>query len=438
MAIKDFRPIKKGDKKTIRGWLAYDWANSVFNLTISSAVFPAYYTAITQINGTDKVNFFGFEIINTVLYSWTLSAAYLLVAIFSPYLAALADYTGRRKLFMKIFAWMGAVSCGLLYFFNSQRIEFGILAFGFATIGYGASLVYYNSFLPLIAEPKDQDMISAKGFSMGYAGAIVLLLINIITIQFHKKIGIPDAMEAQRIAFVSVFLWWFGFSFVTFTRLPKYTFGERKKGENIWKKGYTELIDVFKIAKKTPLLLSFLFGYFFMFMGVQTVMSMATPFASKELNIQIMILIVIILCIQFLGIAGAYLFAFVSKKIGNFKALTTGIFLWIIIILSVYLVQTTGQFIIIACCVGLIMGGSQSLARSTYSKLLPETKKHSSFFSFFDVMEKLATVLGTLSFGLIENFTGSMRNAVFAISGFFFISLLIHLRLVYNSRRSNV
>ncbi len=428
--ISQFRPIPKGDKRTIRGWVMYDWSNSVYQLTIGSTIFPIYYNAITRNGDNFTVSFFGYEAINTVLYAWSIAISYLCIALLSPFFSSIADFTGRRKAFMKVFTWIGAISCGMLFFFNKNTFELGLIAFTLATIGYGGSLVFYNSFLPVIAEPADQDKISARGYSMGYLGGVILLIFNLIFVLFPGVFGITDDTFAPRLAFLTVFLWWIGFSQITFRRLPKYTFGKRTKGENPILHGYLELRSVFGQVRKMNQLKIYLLGFFFMTMGLLTVMFMAATYGTKQLGLSDDVLIPTILLIQLIGMFGAWLFARISGRIGNIKALIVSIVIWILVIIAVFFISNATGFIIVACFVGVVMGGTQALARSTYSKMLPETRDHTSFFSFYDVMEKIATVGGTFSFGIIEALTGNMRYSVLAITTFFFIGLIFMLVLL--------
>ena len=416
----------KGDKKIIRGWVMYDWANSVYQLTIASAIFPIYYNQVTRHGNSDLVSFFGYDVRNTVLYSWAIAAAYLLVALFSPLFSSIADYTGRRKLFMQIFTWIGSLSCGMLFFFTGREtIELGIIAFALGTLGYGGSIVFYNSFLPVIALEKDQDRISARGYAMGYLGGVVLLLFNLLMIMKPGLFGIESGTLPARISFLTVFLWWIGFAQITFSCLPKYTCGRTKKEGHILWNGYRELQTVFYKIKGSLRLSLFLSGFFFTMMGLLTVMFMAATFGEKELHLNETVLIPTILLIQLVGMMGAWLFARLSERFGNILALLIAVSLWVIICIEAYFITNAAGFVTIAFFIGIVMGGTQSLARSTYSKMLPETKDHTSFFSFYDVMEKLATVAGTFSFGLIELMTGSMRYSVMAISVFFIIGMIL-------------
>ncbi|MFA6950505.1 MAG: MFS transporter [Lentimicrobiaceae bacterium] len=420
--------IRKGNKKVINGWVMYDWANSVYQLTIASAIFPIYYNQVTK-HGADDfiVNFFGYDIINTVLYSWAIAAAYLVVALITPMLSSLADYTGRRKTFMQVFTWIGALSCGTLFFFDAQHIELGVIAFALGTVGYGGSIVYYNSFLPVIVEKKDQDRISARGYSMGYLGGVVLLLINLLMILKPELFGITDGAMPAKISFLSVFLWWIGFSQITFRRLPRYTFRKRRKDKetNILLEGYRELDKVFQQVRRSRQLSCYLLGFFFVMMGLLTVMFMAATYGEKEIGLDDSVLIPTVLVIQLVGIGGAWSFSRLSGRIGNLKALMISVIIWIIICFGAFAIVNSIQFIIAAFFIGIVMGGTQSLARSTYSKMIPQdTTEHTSFFSFYDVMEKLATVAGTFSFGIIEAITGSMRYSVLAIAVFFVIGII--------------
>ena len=432
----DVQSIVKGDKRIVRGWVMYDWANSVYQLTIASAIFPIYYNTITRTGNDFTVHFFGLPVINTVLYSWAIAVAYLLVAIMSPLFSSMADYTGRRKGFMRAFTLIGATACGALFFFDKNHIELGVIAFALGTIGYGGSIVFYNSFLPVIAEPEDQDRISGRGYSMGYLGGVVLLLFNLLMIMKPNLFGIAaDSSLPARISFVTVFLWWIGFSQITFSRLPKYTYRQRMKHESVWTNGYKELRTVFNQIRKSYRLSLYLTGFFFLMMGVLTTMFMAATYGEKELGLREDILIPTILAIQLVGMLGAWMFARISEKLGNLRALMITVVSWAIICIGAYFVTDAIGFLTVAFFIGIVMGGSQSLARSTYSKMLPaDTTDHTSFFSFYDVMEKLATVAGTFSFGAIEAMTGSMRFSVLAITLFFVISLFFMLLLYWRTR----
>ena len=433
---KDVQVIEKGDPKVVNAWVMYDWANSVYQLTIASAIFPIYYNTVTRHGNDFIVSFFGLKVVNTALYSWAIAAAYLIVALGSPLFSSIADYTGRRKGFMRAFTIIGATGCGMLFFFDANHIELGVIAFALGTLGYGGSIVFYNSFLPVIAKPEDQDRISARGYSMGYLGGVILLLFNLLMIMQPELFGFDKQSDMPaRISFVTVFFWWIGFSTITFRHLPKYVFKKRSGKGHILTNGYRELRMVFNEVRKSFRLSIYLIAFFFLMMGMLTTMFMAATFGEKELGLKDSVLIPTILVIQLVGMFGAWFFARLSGKIGNLKSLIIAVLIWIVICVYAYTIEGAAGFIIAAVFIGIVMGGAQSLARSTYSKMLPETTDHTSFFSFYDVMEKLATVAGTFSFGIIEVITGSMRYSVLAIAIFFIIGLFFLLLLLRNGKR---
>lgn len=434
---KKMSNIKKDDPKIIRAWTFYDWANSVFPLVINSAIFPAFFEYQTTHDASGNtvnsdITIAGHIFKNTELYSYFVALALLVVCFTAPILSGIADYKGNKKRFLAQFCVLGSFSCAGLFFFDKNHIVLSMLPFLTATIGYWGSLVFYNAYLPEIASIENQDRVSARGFALGYLGSSVLLIINLVFILTKTFSTLFDSPGLDaRIALVTVAVWWFCFAQYTLTRLPKIVSESRgQNNTNAFTKGFKELLKVFRELKNQIALKRFLRSYFFYNMGVQTVMYMATLFAAKEINwpdenYKKTALIVSILLIQFLGIAGSFLFSWVSSKIGNLKALSIAIFLWIIICVCVFLfINTPVEFYCIAASVGLVMGGIQALSRSTYSKLLPETKDHASYFSFFDVSEKLGIVIGTFSFGFIEGMTGSMRQSVLALIVFFVLGFI--------------
>lgn len=428
----------KDDKKVIRAWTFYDWANSVFPLVINSAIFPAFFEYQTTHDAAGNIvnsdiTMGGFVFKNTELYSYFVSLALLVVCFTAPLLSGIADYKGNKKRFLSQFCILGSFSCAGLFFFDKEHIVLSMLPFLTATIGYWGSLVFYNAYLPEIASVEMQDKVSARGFALGYLGSSLLLIINLVCIltkTFSKLFDYPG-LDA-RIALVTVAVWWFGFAQYTLRYIPKGSPREHSEHEgSILLKGFRELMQVFRELRDQVALKKFLRSYFFYNMGVQTVMYMATLFAAKEIDwpnedYKKTALIVSILLIQFLGMAGSFLFSWLSGKIGNVNALLVAIFLWICICVSVFLfINTPMEFYCIAASVGMVMGGIQALSRSTYSKLLPETKDHASYFSFFDVSEKLGIVIGTFCFGFIEGATGSMRQSVLALISFFVIGFVL-------------
>lgn len=466
--------MRKGDKKIIRGWVFYDWANSVYNLVISSAIFPIFYDAVTtkrylreklgltedQIEALPKdyelekisdgnyasevmgmtqtqiealpagfeyegitTMFFGAEVSALALMSFVLSASFLVVSFLSPMLSGIADVTGSKKRFMQFFCYLGAISCLTLYGFSYVPMEVGMISVFLASIGFWNSLVFYNAYLPEIAEPKDHDRISARGFTMGYFGSMLLLVICL---------GIIMGIDASytSVSFILVGLWWMGFSQITYRALPNNVYQKKAPKGYIWK-GFHELKLVFKEFMKIKRLKRFLLSFFFFNTGVQTVMLMAVLYASSAIFVGEYAeegksgLIVAILLIQILGAVGATLISRLSEKIGNLTALTIVVATWVPLCVVAYFITTPVQFYLLACGVGVVMGGVQALARSTYSKFLPETEDHASYFSFYDVTEKIGIVLGTFFFGFMQIITGDIRASILSVVFFFTVGLIL-------------
>lgn len=475
MYTRKMSAIKKGDKRTIRGWVMYDWANSVYNLVISSAIFPIFYDTVTTkqyLASKDPsltwenadpsmlsagevvlVDFLGFQIPNSALMSFVLSASFLLVSFSSPFLSGIADYRGNKKRFLQFFCYLGAISCVSLYYFTdllqSNLLEIAMLSLFFASIGFWNSLVFYNSYLPEIAHTQDLDKISARGFTMGYIGSMVLLIICLLLITPAPGFAFFDDLSTEKVegmpvkyCFVLVGLWWIGFSQITYRVLPNTTSNRAKEKGYIWK-GFKELREVFSEFRETKRLKRYLSSFFFFNTGVQTVMLMATFFAKKEIEWPVVDgkvndsgLIIAILLIQLLGAVGAFIMSRLSNKIGNVKTLGVSLVIWLGICAGAFVIKTPFEFYVLASFVGIVMGGVQAMARSTYSKYLPETEDHASYFSFYDATEKIGIVTGTLFFGLMEITFDSIRYSVGSVAFFFIIGFFLLFRIPKHEKES--
>lgn len=416
----------KNDKKVIRAWCSYDVANSVYNLIITSVLFPIYYNEATKkAFGSTVVEFAGMELRNSVLYDFTIATAYFTIIVLSPVLSGMADYAGIRKRFMQFFTVLGAGACFSLYWFDGHNLGYGMTLVAMAVIGYAGSLVYYNSFLPIIATPDRHDRISARGFSYGYVGSMILLVISLLIIENYERLGFSVKLDAVRFSFLMVGVWWISVSQIAFWVLKDFP-SDNPLNLKVLTRGHREILNVFDRLRHTPVLKRFLLAFFFWSMGVQTVMLVASLFGSNELHIEGSKLIMTILLIQLLGILGSFLFAEVSTRFGNKLSIAIMLVIWIGICVWAFYIQTEMQFFVIAAMVGLVMGGIQSQSRSTYSKMIPEgTTDTASYFSFYDITEKAAIVLGMLSFGLIEHITGNMRTSALVLSGYFLLGLAV-------------
>jgi len=434
-------PLEKGSKKLINAWAFYDWANSVYSLVISSAIFPIYYGTLFATNNT--VQILDYEIKSTALISFVMAAAFVVVALMSPLLSGIADYIGNKKRFMKIFVYLGSLSCIGLYWFTLETLFLGYFFYFLAMIGLWASLVFYNSYLPDIAYPEQQDKASARGFSMGYIGSVLLLLLNLAMVMKPQWFGIGGtegeaAITAMKYSFITVGIWWALFSQYAFFYLPKSNH-EVKVTRDIFWNGYRELRTVWEELKTLDRLKRFLPAFFLYSMALQTVLLVAAYFGEQEIawastSEKTSGLIISILLIQLVGILGAILTARASHRFGNISTLMVINFIWAVLCWYAYTITTPVQFYTVAGLVGMVMGGLQSLSRSTYSKLLPETQDTTSFFSFYDVTEKVGIVIGMLMFGVIDQITGSMRNSILFFILFFVLGAFMLKRVQTKER----
>ncbi|MCX2680822.1 MFS transporter [Galbibacter sp. EGI 63066] len=426
--------LQKGSKKLLNAWAFYDWANSVYSLTIASAIFPLFYGALFREAGIEKIEVFGGEIARGPLITYVTSAAFLVISVLTPLLSGIADFVGNKKVFLKFFCYLGALSSIGLYWFSLEHIYTSLLVYFFGLIGFWGSLVFYNSYLPDVAFPEQQDSISAKGYSLGYIGSVLLLLLNLAMIMKYEWFGFSGAGEPTKISFILVGIWWVVFSQYSFYYLPKGNDNRQKIRKEVLFNGFKELKKVWGLLRENIRLKRYLVAFFVYSMGVQTVMLVASYFAEEELawesdSQRTTGLIISILLIQLVAVLGATLTSKASAKFGNIKTLIGINIIWVLVCCYAYFVVTPQQFYITASIVGLVMGGIQALSRSTYSKFLPETKDTASFFSFYDVAEKIGIVIGMFLYGFIAQLTGSMRSSIVILGVIFLAGVFLLLKV---------
>jgi UMF1 family MFS transporter len=417
---------KLNDPKIISAWAFYDWANSAFALVITTAIFPAYYLAVTN----DMIHIAGLIVPNSALYAFTITIAYIILTLASPLLSGMADYGGRKKQFLLFFTLIGSISCiGLFFFQGMNQIFLGTLLFLLGLIGFAGGLVFYNAFLPEIASPDQYDRVSAKGFSLGFLGSLILLSFCLLMIQKPGIIGVEEGTTLPvRLSFVLVGIWWLFFSLRSLAMLPGQS--NHKPYDNPFKNGINAFLKVWKSSKQFPELYKFLFSFFTYSAGVQTILYMAATFAEKELHFETSELILVILFIQLLGILGAYIASRCSIKWGNKITLMFILFIWTIVCIVAYMTYVKSHFYFLAASVGFVMGAVQSLSRSTYAKLIPkQTADNTSYFSLYDILEKAAIILGTFIFGFLNHLTGSMRFSILFLSAIFILSIFLFSRI---------
>jgi UMF1 family MFS transporter len=432
-------------KKVINAWAMYDWANSVYNLVITTTFFPIYFLAVTKSNpeweNGEAVPFLGMKFINSSLYDYCIAFAYFIIALSYPILTSIADTRGNKKNFLKFFCYMGAIGCSSLFFFGDHNLWLGVLGLILGAMGYSGGLVFYNAYLPEIAAPEDRDRISAKGFSMGYIGSVILQLIGFgLVLAMAGKEGL-----ATQITFLLVGIWWVSFAQITFRGLPKFDRKAAKK-VNVFTDGFAEMKKVYNEVKEMPVLKRFIRAFFFYSMGVQTIMIAATQFGSKTLELPDTMLIITVVIIQVVAIAGALFMSRMSTRFGNIPVLMSVVFFWILVCFAAYFTARFKEaggnaempFYGLAVAVGFVMGGVQSLSRSTFSKLMPETKDTASFFTYYDFTEKIAIVIGVFVFGWMHEYTkdhGGIKNSILSLAVFFFIGLLWLYAALYKQRQ---
>ena len=424
----------KGDKRLLNAWAFYDWANSVYPLVISTAIFPIYYGFITSENR--YLNFLGYEFKNTALISFVTAFTFLVLVFITPLLSGIADFTGKKKTFMKFFCFLGSIATISLYWFDIDNLGIGLFFYFLAMIGFWGSLVFYNSYLPDIAFENQQDSISAKGYSLGYFGSVILLIINLVMVNFPELFGIigndfiQAPLIAMKISFVTVGIWWFVFSLYTFYYLPENS-NNNKITKSVLYSGFSELKSVWQILKSHTYLKSYLFAFFIYSIALQTVILVATYFGEQEIlwdeGEKTTGLIISILIIQLIAILGSQLSAKLSSKYGNLNTLILLNIIWAMLCFYGYFIETSNEFYLAAGLVGFVMGGVQALSRSTFSKFLPKTNNSTSFFSFYDVTQKTSIVIGMFLFGAIDQISGSMRSAMlFFVIFFVFGAILLY------------
>ncbi len=411
----------KNHPPTVNGWAFFDWANSAYALVITVAIFPPYFLALAP----DRLDIGGAAIRDESLLAWCISLAYLLIAGVSPILSGIADYGGQKMRFMRSFTLLGSLACMSLFLFNSDStLWVGIGGFVLATMGFAGGIVFYNAYLPDIATEDRYDAVSARGFIYGFAGSVILLVANLAMILKYDALGFSSETAAIRWAFVTVGLWWLGFAQIPFRRLPPDRAEALPAG--VLKKGYEEIRKAFNTLRRSANTSRFLIGFFCYNAGVQAILFLASSFADKEMRMEKSRLIALVLVLQLVAIAGAYLSARLSAWKGNRAALMTMLVIWTLICVLGYDIRTELEVFALGGAIGLVMGGVQALSRSTYAKFLPEdTPETTSFFSFYDVMDKVSTVFGTLVFGLVAQLFGGMRSSVLVLGGLFIFSLLL-------------
>ncbi len=420
------------NKKERLGWYFYDWANSAFPTTVITVFLGPYITSIANnvaVNG--QINVYELEIASGSYYPYLVSISVFLQVFFLPIIGSIADKTKAKKSILGVAAYIGALATLSLFFLDGNKYIFGGWMFVVANISFGASIVVYNSILNDISTIDERDEVSSKGWAFGYIGGGLLLLINLVFFSNADSFGISTS-DAVRICLASAGAWWAIFTVFPLLWIRNYKNQIHKRDKSpvkILRGGFEQFIDTFKNAKKYPRTLYFLIAYLMYNDGVQAVIALAAQFGQEELGLEMSFLTLVILIVQFVAFGGALLFGKLANYLGTKKALATSIIIWICAIIFAFgFLYGKTEFLILGLTIGLVMGGTQALSRSLFSKIIPKNQE-AEYFSFYEISERGTSWLAPLLFGLVYQFTSSYRLAILSLLLFFIIGLYMLLRV---------
>ncbi|WP_374020095.1 MFS transporter [Paenibacillus thiaminolyticus] len=401
--------------KEVRSWMMYDWANSAFATTMLAAVLPIFYQTVAASNlpGHQATSYWAF----------TQTIGMILVAVLSPILGAVADLSQRKMAFLRVCAWMGALACILMVFAGEGDWLYVSVLFIFATLGFSGGNTFYDSLLPDIAPPEARDEISAKGYMYGYIGGGALLAVNIVMLELWETFGFASKVAATQAVFLTVGVWWLLFSLPLFRTLRDPARIERRSVVYYTKHGFGRIFYTLKRVKHYPELLKYILSFWFFNDGISTIIAMSAIYGA-EIGIETSHLIIALLITQFVGIPFTFLFAKFARQLGSKRSLYISLSTYIVIVFLGYFMTTALHFYILAFLVGMVQGGSQAVARSVFSQMVPRSRA-SEFFGFLSLSSKVSASIGPAVFGMVGLLTGSTRLAILSILAFFIIGILL-------------
>ena len=407
------------------GWYIYDWANSAFYTTVVTVFLGPYLTGIAKAaaeslgEGNTFIHALGIRVFYGSFFPYVVALSVGLQMVFLPILGAIADYSHRKKQMLALFAYLGAFATMGLYFVQGTNYLLGGGLFVLANVSFGASIVFYNSFLPDIATPEDRDRVSSVGWAIGYLGGGLLLAINLYLFSKAESFGLTTS-QAVRISLASSGAWWAVFTLIPLATLRnRLPVKEPPPGQHYVATGFKQLVHTISTARRYPQTLLFLIAYLLYNDAIQAVIALASVFGSEELKLEQSTLVQVILMVQFAAFFGALLFNWVAKSIGNKRAIMASLVIWTGVLVYAYgLLQTKLQFFILGAAIAIVLGGSQALSRSVYSLMIPKGQE-AEYFSLYEVSDKGTSWLAPLMFGLALQFTGSYRAAILSLVIFF-------------------
>ncbi|WP_164669610.1 MFS transporter [Virgibacillus doumboii] len=406
-------------KKTVFSWMLYDFGNSAFATTIMAAVLPVFYYDVAAV-GVDQS-------LADSYWGYSQSIAALLVAIMAPILGAISDFSAAKKKFLQFFAYMGIIASILLAFVGEGDYIFASILLIIGTVGFSSANIFYDAFLPEIADEDEIDKVSSYGFAFGYIGGGILLAINILMILKYSWFGMPNAAVASQVSFASVGVWWFIFSIPLLKNIREEKKVATKRDRSYIAIGFSRVGNTFKDIKQYKHLLIFLLAFWMYNDGISTIIKMATIY-GRDIGIDSNSLIAALLITQFVGIPCTFFFGWLAKKITAKKALYITLYVYLCIVILGYFMSSALHFYLLAICVGLVQGGAQSLSRSIFGRMVP-ANKHAEFFGFYGISSKFAAIFGPFLFALVGQLTGSSRLGIVSLV-FFFIVGIVLLRFV--------
>jgi UMF1 family MFS transporter len=422
----------KNDRREIFGWKMYDWANSAFSTTIAGALFGPYLTRLAQAavgeNGVvldlGALGAVTAKSLPTLCVSISVGAQVFML----PILGALGDYSNLKKRLMALFCFLGVTASCLLFFVQGNLYLAGGLLFIVANICFGASIVFYNAFLPEITTEDQTDKVSSRGFAYGYLGGAILLVFNLILVLQAERLGISTGL-AVRLSLLSAGLWWGGFALITFALLKSRPAKKNlPPGQSYISAGFSELAATFKELRRLPLTARYLLGYLIYNDGIQTVIFASSTFLEQTLfpgQGNPKFLLQIFLVVQFIAVAGALLFERLAYLIKTKNAIIVSLIIWTaIVIYANRFLDTVFEAWIMAVAIAIVLGGSQALSRSLFSRMIP-VGKEASFFGLYEVSERGTSWMGPLLFSLVVSRTDSYRLALLSLIFFFVVGLIV-------------
>lgn len=415
------------DKRELRGWYFYDWANSAFYTTVITVFLGPYLTEITKA-AADAEGFvypLGIKVGAGSFFPYIVSLSVALQVFVLPVLGAFADYSHVKKQMLGFFAYLGSFATVCMYFVKDSRYILGGILFLIANLSFGASIVIYNSFLNDIASEDKRDEVSSKGFALGYIGGGLLLGLNLVFFSRAESFGLTTG-EAVRISLLSSGAWWGIFTLIPMALLKRrQAIRSLPAGKSYWSIGFSQLWHTIKSLPRYPHTLLFLLGFLLYNDGIQTVIIMASTFGQEALGLEVSTLTTVVLMIQFIAFFGATLFNYIAKAVGTKRAIMISILVWTATVFYAYsFLQTKRDFFILGAIIGIVLGGSQALSRSLFSLMIPKGQE-AEYFSLYEVSDKGTSWMGPFLFGFVYQMTNNYRQAILSLAILFVLGLII-------------